>query len=135
DLDFFVVHSSLLSLTGSIGQSNYTAANAFLDAFVAYRHAQGLPATAINWGPWSGGGMAIAANDRSEEMWRGRGISLIEAFLGLDALDYLVKSGATSAAFAVCDWRQYVSQLPRPSTFFAELVPPSDNGSQEMMPQ
>ena len=51
-LDFFVVQSSLLSLTGSAGQSNYTAANAFLDALVSHRHALGLPATVINWTAW-----------------------------------------------------------------------------------
>ena len=49
-LDFFVVQSSLLSLTGSAGQANYTAANAFLDALVDYRRALGLAAIGIKLG-------------------------------------------------------------------------------------
>src|SRR5262249_44839267 len=62
-LDHFVVHSSLLSLTGSAGQGNYTAANAFLDAVVALRARAGQPALGINWGPWSEAGLGGAPGD------------------------------------------------------------------------
>ena len=45
ELDFFIVSSSVSSLFGSPGQSNYATANALLDGLVAQRRAQGLPAT------------------------------------------------------------------------------------------
>lgn len=51
-LDFFINFSSTSSVIGSPGQTNYAAANAFLDAFAHYRHQLGLPALTINWGLW-----------------------------------------------------------------------------------
>ncbi|WP_198863972.1 ketoreductase domain-containing protein [Bacillus velezensis] len=37
ELDFFVLCSSLSGITGNVGQADYAAANAFVDAFAAYR--------------------------------------------------------------------------------------------------
>src|SRR5262249_24882727 len=69
ELDFFILKSSLLSLLGSAGQGNYTASNTFLDSLAAHRRAAGLPATAINWSAWSGGGLATISGARGEAMW------------------------------------------------------------------
>ncbi|KAJ5740229.1 Fum1p [Penicillium malachiteum] len=49
-LDFFLIFSSICSITGQTGQSNYAAANSFLDAFAVYRQQLGLPASIINPG-------------------------------------------------------------------------------------
>jgi NADPH:quinone reductase-like Zn-dependent oxidoreductase/acyl-coenzyme A thioesterase PaaI-like protein/acyl carrier protein len=64
-LDFFVLFSSVAALTGPAGQSSYAAANAFLDALAAKRHARGLPALSIGWGGWSGGGMLARLDEAS----------------------------------------------------------------------
>ncbi|KAI1747778.1 hypothetical protein F4782DRAFT_551542 [Xylaria castorea] len=46
-LDFFVMLSSISAMTGAPTQSNYCAANTFLDFFARYRDGLGLPATTV----------------------------------------------------------------------------------------
>lgn len=52
-LDFITFYSSSNAITGGLGEVDYCAANAFLDAFAHYaRTRHGMNAMAINWGPW-----------------------------------------------------------------------------------
>ncbi|RLK61350.1 type I polyketide synthase [Actinokineospora cianjurensis] len=57
-LDFFVAFSSVSAFIPTFASGAYAAANAFLDGLMAHRRAAGLPGAAIQWGPWSGIGMA-----------------------------------------------------------------------------
>lgn len=62
-LDFFAMFSSVSAILGLQGQVDYTAANAFLDAFADYRSARRAGQTvAIDWSAWREIGMAARAS-------------------------------------------------------------------------
>jgi len=62
-LDFTVLCSSLNSILGGLGQVDYCAANAFLDAFASYNAAENETFTvSVNWDAWTEVGMAARAN-------------------------------------------------------------------------
>jgi thioesterase domain-containing protein/NAD(P)-dependent dehydrogenase (short-subunit alcohol dehydrogenase family)/acyl carrier protein len=101
-LDFFVMFSSVASILGSPGQGNYAAGNAFLDALAHARRAAGLPATAINWGPWADAGMAAEAG--RDDAVRSRGIGLIPAEAGLELLGKLLATKVPQVAVIDAEW-------------------------------
>jgi hypothetical protein len=68
-LDFFLLFSSLSGIVGQWGQSNYAAANTFLDSFVQYRHSLGLPASVIDVGVMEDVGY-VSQNSTVLEMFR-----------------------------------------------------------------
>ena len=58
-LDFMLFYSSLNAITGGFGQIDYSAANAFLDAFAqAHDRHKGTRFISIDWDRWPGIGMA-----------------------------------------------------------------------------
>ena len=59
ELDFCILFSSMTTLLGGAGQSDYTAANAYLDSYAQYRRKQGKEAISINWSAWKETGMAV----------------------------------------------------------------------------
>jgi len=59
ELDFFIMCSSVTSITGAPGQGDYTAANSYLDAFTSYRSKLKKKTLTINWPPWEETGMAL----------------------------------------------------------------------------
>ncbi|HEV2243910.1 MAG TPA: SDR family NAD(P)-dependent oxidoreductase [Streptosporangiaceae bacterium] len=116
DLDWFVLFSSAAALLGSPGQAAYASANAGLDALAAWRRARGLPATAINWGVWSGAGRAgdVAIS----------GIDPISPEEGVEALEALLAEDRTAAGVIRIDPSAAAAAYPEIAAipFFGSLL-------------
>jgi KR domain/Phosphopantetheine attachment site len=107
-LDHFVLFSSIASLLGSPGQSNYASANAFLDALAHYRRSHNQPAVSINWGAWSETG--LAARHKVVERSSRTGILGMSTRDGLAALQALLTGGAgPQTMISRVNWKQYFS--------------------------
>jgi len=55
--DIHILFSSVVGITGNIGQSNHSAANSFEDSFGHWLNANGQKAVVINWGFWGDTGV------------------------------------------------------------------------------
>ncbi|MER7419612.1 type I polyketide synthase, partial [Micromonospora peucetia] len=120
DLDAFVLFSSLSGVVGSAGQGNYAAANAYLDAFAAWRRGQGLPATAIGWGAWASDGMAAATAELTARLARG-GITPLPAAEAVTALARLVNTAEPAVTVADVDWGRLAAAWGGPTPLIAAL--------------
>ncbi|WP_424102172.1 type I polyketide synthase [Moorena producens] len=101
ELDFFVSFSSIAAVWGAAGQAHYAASNHFLDGLTHYRRAKGLPSLSINWGPWSGGGMA--GEQELKELGK-RGVESLSPEEGTAALEQLWTSGNLQITVANVNW-------------------------------
>ncbi|MFG3709117.1 type I polyketide synthase, partial [Micromonospora sp. NPDC047670] len=119
-LDAFVLFSSLAGVIGSAGQGNYAAANAYLDAFAAWRRGQGLPGTAIAWGAWAEDGMAAATTALTARLTRG-GINPLPAAEAVTALGRLVNTAEPAVTVADVDWGRLAAAWGRPTPLIAAL--------------
>ena len=126
DLDFFIVSSSVSSLFGSPGQSNYATANALLDGLVAQRRAQGLPATGVNFGPWAQGGMASSEAARAN--LGAQGLVPLEPSAALAALAEVVANGTGQATVIKANWQRAAKLLGASRPPILDLVLPSAVG-------
>lgn len=72
-LDFVVLMSSIAVLTGELGQMDYCAANASLDAFAVSQYFSSDFVVSLNWNTWREVGMAIETEKPEEVTFFDRG--------------------------------------------------------------
>jgi phthiocerol/phenolphthiocerol synthesis type-I polyketide synthase C len=111
-LDFFVVYSSATTFLGNPGQSNYVAANLFLESLVLLRRASGLPACFMAWGPLDDVGF-LARNAQTREALQSRiGGRSITSHEAMAALERTVLSGRAGEALLWLDWEAIARVMP-----------------------
>lgn len=110
-LDYFVSFSSIASVFGSNGQVSYTAANAFLDAFMQYRRSNNLPAISLNWGPWAGG-MANKIRENGSRIVESSGIIPIQLNDGLNLLRNALQLNRPQIGIFSLNWEKVKSYYP-----------------------
>ncbi|WP_020638027.1 type I polyketide synthase [Amycolatopsis balhimycina] len=121
ELDLFVLFGSIAGVIGSGGQTGYSAANAALDALARRRHARGLTATSIAWGPWAGSGMA--AQDAGTGTLARRGLAFLPVRSALAELDRVIAHRDVTVTVVDVDWATYVPVFTaaRPSALLTGL--------------
>ncbi|MFN8072362.1 MAG: SDR family NAD(P)-dependent oxidoreductase [Mycobacterium sp.] len=114
NLDFFLSTSSISSVWGSYGQTAYSAANAFLDGLTWHLRERGVPATSVNFGPWSAGeaaearGSAGMADADARAQLELRGVHTLSPADALAATAEVLASGTPAAVVARIDWARFL---------------------------
>nr|WP_230423479.1 type I polyketide synthase [Streptomyces radicis] len=101
ELTAFVLFSSFAGTVPNVGQGNYAAANAYLDALALHRRAAGLPALSVPWGHWGGAG--AVAGEVGERL-SSDGVPPMEPALAVAGLARALADGERLLAIVDIDW-------------------------------
>lgn len=86
-LKHFVLFSSISTMLGNPGQSNYVAANAGLEGLTRLRREEGLPCTCLAWGPIGDVGYLTRHEDVKQSLARRLGAAPLSIAVALKAFD------------------------------------------------
>lgn len=94
EVQFVILFSSIASVYGNRGQTDYAAANSVMDRYTwALKEKIKGKVTSINWGPWKGAGMVSASLEKEYDK---RGIAMIPLEDGLESFVNELKYGTES---------------------------------------
>ncbi|MFF0740144.1 type I polyketide synthase [Streptomyces sp. NPDC004111] len=105
DLRAFVLFSSMAGTLGGLGQANYAAGNAFLDALARHRRAHGLAATSVAWGWWAERAAKSGHPAAGEEPAAINGMVPLTEERGLALFDAACRGGEPYVAASALDLR------------------------------
>ncbi|WP_379133793.1 SDR family NAD(P)-dependent oxidoreductase [Paenibacillus sp. sgz500958] len=106
-LDFFVLFSSAITLVGGVGSGPYTAGNAYLNSFSAYRSRMGHATLAINWPTWQSGDPGETGGvDVDKELFK-----VLTAKEGVEIFHYLLSNEVGEAYVGQLNERSSLLQL------------------------
>jgi acyl transferase domain-containing protein/acyl carrier protein len=137
-LDFFILFSSGAGAVGNVGQADYACANAFMDAFAAYRNElvrakQRRGRTlSIDWPLWKDGGMRV--DKETEKMMRqSTGMIPMGTQAGIRALYEAFAAGGDQVMAMEGDVKRFQATLSgqlsvakRSKTTLSKSLPPED---------
>ncbi|XP_069131978.1 phenolphthiocerol/phthiocerol polyketide synthase subunit C-like [Argopecten irradians] len=112
NLDFFVMHSSMTSVMGNIGQSNYGAGNSFMDSLAHLRKAKGMCGQSINWGPLSVG---MLKDNKTEDDLANRGYLSLDVPKILTCLQNAMMMEVPQITYGIFDWNIVGRELLNPT--------------------
>ena len=109
ELDHFITYSSMSYVTGTPGQANYAAANAYLEALVRRRRAEGLPGLNLNWGVI--GEVGYVARNSLDTLSRLGWTQAVSPAAAVDFVFEALARGVDSLCVAGMDWRRMAESI------------------------
>ncbi|MFZ5988511.1 MAG: SDR family NAD(P)-dependent oxidoreductase [Bacillota bacterium] len=114
DLDFFILYSSLVSIIGNIGQSDYAYANSFMDNFVQAREAlckegrRSGKSISFNWPLWENGGMQV--DDQIRSLFSNvYGIKPLDDMLGMEIFDKGLNTSLNQVILVQANYKKFMN--------------------------
>ena len=102
----FILTSSMSAVLGGVGQTGYSAGNAFLDALARMRRAAGLPATSVNLDPISDTGY-MTRDARVADYLRNLGFAGIPSAEACASIGLAIASGRPETIITALDWKSW----------------------------
>jgi len=121
-----LLFSSVASLLGSAGQTNYSAANSLLDNMSAQKQSKGLQSVSAQWGAWQGGGMASQDKSTVSRIER-LGMGLVKPEQGLQGIMDILTISNMLSQLAVVPFlwdKMYQRMKPEIPFMFKDLAQP-----------